>query len=172
MKFLLLFSILLVLAPAFAEPISDRTGLKTSFGVSLDGKTYTIETVANFDIKQVDFEDGKIVFNIMSSLKNNLAELQIPQNITKGQTHFFLDGSEISPKVLKNDKISFVTLEFPGNGTHTLEVTSDLGKQAEQPQSENKSLDPVATSAAAIGIVIAIGAGSTLAFYMKRKKHQ
>ena len=172
MKSLLLFSILLVLAPAFAEPISDRTGLKTSFDVSLDGKTYTIETVANFDIKQVDFEDGKLVFDIASSLKNNLAELQIPQNVTKGTIHFLLDGQEVSPKILKNDKISFVTLEFLGNGTHTLEITSDLGSQPVMPSPEKEGFDPITTSAAVIGIVIAIGVGSTVAFYAKRKKHQ
>jgi hypothetical protein len=160
-------------APVFAQSLSDRTGLKTSFDVHADGDTFVIETVANFDIQDVRFEDGKLVLKINSSLENNIGELQIPQNVTKGQIYFTLDGNEILPKILQNEKISFVTLEFQGNGTHTIEITSDYtpanieeSEPIEQTQSYN--FDPVKI-VAVVGIVIAIGVGSTLAYYFKTK---
>jgi hypothetical protein len=173
---ILILLIALIVAPAFGEPLSDRTGLKSSFDIDVDGKTFVVETVANFDIRNVSFEDNKLVFNIVSSLKDNLGEIQIPQNVTKGDLHFYLDNQTILPKILQNQKISFVTLEFTGNGTHKLEMTSDFVSASQQPAvivPETTNMDnAVATVAAVIGIVVAIGVGSTIAFYMKRKKSQ
>jgi hypothetical protein len=157
------------MTPVFGELLSDRTGLKSDFDVTVDDKTYVIETVANFDIRSVSFEDGKLVFKIVSSLKNNLGELQIPLNVTKGVLHFYIDGNETSPKVLQNQKISFVTLEFSGNGTHTLEVTSESAGETRSLPDNVKNSDQIAIIAAVVGIVVAIGVGSTIAFYMKRK---
>jgi hypothetical protein len=112
------------------------------------------------------------VFAINSSLENNFAELQIPNDITQGQLQFFLDGTQITPKVLKNEKISFVTLEFAGNGTHTLEVKSDYTKPQETQiiTSPEEKQDSTMIILAAVGIVVAGGAATTVAVYLKRKK--
>lgn len=159
--------------PAFAEPISDKTGLKTTFSVSIDSKSYDIESTANFDVRNVSFEDDTLIFAINSSLENNFGELQIPNDITQGDLQFFLDGTQITPKVLKNEKISFVTLEFAGNGTHTLEVKSDYAEPEEEiipsSMSEEKQ-DSAMIILAAVGIVVASGIATTLAVYLKRKK--
>ncbi len=161
--------------PAFAEPISDKTGLKTTFSVMVNSKPYAIETTANFDVRNVSFEDDTLIFAINSSLENNFAELQIPNEIVKGELQFFLDDTIITPKVQKNEKISFVTLEFAGNGSHTLQVKSDFVEQQEvetaQPEiiAEEKP-DSTMVILAAVGIVIAGGAASTMAVYLKRKK--
>jgi hypothetical protein len=144
----------------------------------VDGKTFVVQSVANFDIRDLKFEDGKLVLKIISSLENNLGELQLPQNVTKGQAHFYLDGVEISPKVLQNEKISFVTLEFQGNGTHTLEITSDyVAIQTEESKEDTLQddqpgldYDDVTKIIAVIGVVIVVGVGSTLAYYYKTKK--
>jgi hypothetical protein len=161
------------MVPVFAQSLSDRTGLSTSFDVQVDGNTFVIQTVANFDIQDVTFEEGKLIFEIKSSLENNLGELQIPQSMTRGQIHFYLDSQEIPAKVLQNEKISFVTLEFEGNGTHTLEITSDyvstVEKPIQPPEEATEKFDQITTVVAVIGIVIVIGIGSTLAFYFKRK---
>jgi hypothetical protein len=163
----------LIVAPAFAQPISDMMGLKKNFDVVVDGKTFVIESVSNYDIQRINFEDNNLVFDIKSNLENNIGELQIPQNITKGVIHFYLDGKEVMPKTLQNDRITFVTLEFAGNGTHVLEVTSDYVKTTEltpEPSAEtNQKFDQLTIVAAVAGIVIAIGIGSTVAFYVKRK---
>ncbi|MGQ0772266.1 MAG: hypothetical protein ACT4NT_05815 [Nitrososphaerota archaeon] len=175
MKFLVVLFFSLIVAPVFAQPLSDRTGLSTSFDVQVDDNIFAIHSVANFDIQDVKFEEDKLIFEIKSSLANNLGELQIPQNMTRGQIHFYLDGNEISPKVLQNEKISFVTLEFDGNGTHTLEITSDYVPAVKghpiQPSKESteEKFDQIITVVAVIGVAIVIGVGSTLAFYFKRK---
>ena len=175
MKFLVVLLFSLVVAPVFAQPLSDRTGLSTSFDVQVDGNIFAIRSVANFDIQDVKFEEDKLMLEIKSSLANNLGELQIPQNMTQGQIHFYLDGQEIPAKILQNEKISFVTLEFDGNGTHVLEITSDYVSAVKeypiQPPKETteEKFDQITTVIAVIGVAIVIGVGSTLAFYFKRK---
>jgi hypothetical protein len=172
LKILFALLLLVVVLPAFAEPISDKTGLKTTFSVTVNSKPYVIETTANFDVRNVSFEDDTLIFAINSSLENNFAELQIPNEITKGELKFILDDTQITPKVLQNEKISFVTLEFAGNGTHILEVQSDFVEQqevVETPEVEEKP-DNIVVILAAIGIVVAGGAATTAAVYFKRKK--
>ena len=161
--------------PVFAEPLSDKTGLKTTFSVLVNSKSYDIETTANFDVRNVSFRDNSLVFVINSSLENNFAELQIPLEITKGELQFTLDGTPITPKILKNEKISFVTLEFAGNGTHTLQVSSDFVESAQaEPipidSAMDEKPDDLMIILAAVGIVISGGAATTLAVYFKRKK--
>jgi hypothetical protein len=172
LKILFALLLLIVVLPAFAEPISDKTGLKTTFSVSIDSKSYDIESTANFDVRNVSFEDDTLIFAINSSLENNFGELQIPNGITQGKLQFFLDGTQITPKVLKNEKISFVTLEFAGNGTHTLEVKSDYAEpeETQTPSMSEEKQDSTMIILAAVGIVVASGIATTLAVYLKRKK--
>ncbi len=157
--------------PVFAQPLSDKTGFKASFDVIVDGKEFEVETISNFDVRNLIFEDGKLVLDIWSSIENNFGEMQIPQNITKGTLQFYLDGQKIDAKVLQNNRISFVTLEFAGNGTHTLEIIGDASA-ADLPELPEKTtkFDQLMVIAAVVGIVVAVGAGSTIAFYVKRKK--
>lgn len=169
-----------MIVPAFAIPLSDRTGLKNEFPISSGNQTYTVETVANFDVQDVTFKDNHLVFSIVSSLHNNLGEIQIPNDITSGNLTFSLDGKEITPKILHNNKISFITLEFAGNGTHTLDVSSNyVQKPAENAGPQNNPSHNVLAIdhsndtlivVAVVGIVAAGGAGTTLAVYFKRKK--
>ncbi|MBI5145786.1 MAG: hypothetical protein HZA84_01035 [Thaumarchaeota archaeon] len=168
MKFILFLILsLIIVVPAFAIPLSDRTGLKTKFDVDVGEKTYVIETVANFNIDNVEFYNDTLVFQISSGLQNNLLELQIPQNITKGEIHLFLNEQEIAPKILTNSEISFVTLEFPGNGTHILEVKSDFTLKTPQPEIiQGESVNMVAIFVTVA--IAAIAAGSVMA-YKKRK---
>ena len=167
----------MVVLPAFAEPLSDRTGLKTNFPITVDSGTYTVEVTANFDVRDVAFKENTLVFEINSSLNNNLGEIQIPNGITSGNLTFSLDGQSISPKVLHNERISFVTLEFAGNGTHTLDVTSDyIPKQAivaENPTIETPAVDhsnDMLIIIAVVGIIITGAVATTVAVYFKRKK--
>jgi len=174
LKIIFALLLLVVVLPVFAEPISDKTGLKTTFSVSVNSKPYDIESTANFDVRNVSFEDDMLVFAINSSLENNFAEMQIPNEIIKGQLRFTLDGTEITPKVLQNEKISFVTLEFAGNGTHTLQIKSDFAEQQKEipviaPITPEKQ-DNTMIILAAVGIVVAGGGATTAAVYLKRKK--
>ena len=71
------------------------------------------------------------------------------------------------------------TVEFPGNGTHSLSMKSDfIAKPAlsETPSDKPDNTVPVDHSndmliiIAVIGIIVAGGAGTTAAVYFKRKK--
>lgn len=165
MKFLLLLLPLLVL-PAYAEPLSDKTGFKAGYDVVFDGRTYTIETISNFDIRKVSVEGGNLVFEISSSLQNNFGEMQIPRNVTSSNAKFFVDDTEIFPKVLQNDRIRFVTLEFAGNGTHTLTIVSEAAQSEPIVESIGEPVDYLMIIAPAI----IIGVVAAITLVLKKKK--
>lgn len=157
----------MVAVPAFAEPLSDRTGLKTKFDVDVGNSTYVIDTVANFVISDVSFDNDTLVFQISSGLNDNLVELQIPQNITRGAIHAYLDKEEVAPKILDSQKISFVTLSFEGNGTHVLEIKSDFTVKAPEPQMTPEQ--PVNVVPIFVVVAIAAIASGGVMMYKKRK---
>ncbi|MFN3654079.1 MAG: hypothetical protein ACK4TO_01985 [Candidatus Nitrosotenuis sp.] len=175
MKVLLALAILLIATPAFAQ-LSDKTGLRTTFDVEVGGKIFVIETIANFDVRDARFENGKIVLPLQSNIENNFGELQIPKNVTSGQLRLYLDGNEIDAKILQNERISFITLSFNGTGAHTLEVVGDY-IPVNQPKeevfidlAEPADINQLITIISVVAIVIIAGAASTLAFYFKKKK--
>ena len=113
----------MILPPAFGA-ISEKTGLKKDFTIETSGYDFEVETVSNFNIQDVQFnrDDKKLTFNINSELESNFGEIQIPLNLINGNLTVFVNGHEIFPEIRKNDKISFIVLEFEGNGTNTLEI--------------------------------------------------
>jgi len=119
----LVFVIIMLLPPAFGA-ISEKTGLKKEFTIKTSGYDFEVETVANFEINDVKLnkDDKKLAFDITSSLENNFAEIQIPINLIDGDLTLFVNGEEIFPQIRKNDKISFIVLEFNGTGHNTLEI--------------------------------------------------
>lgn len=111
------------LPPAFGA-LSEKTGLKKDFTIETSGYDFEVETVANFEINDVEFsrDDKKLTFDITSSLENNFAEILIPINLINGNLTVFVNGEEIFPQIRKNDKISFVVLEFNGTGHNNMEI--------------------------------------------------
>lgn len=111
------------LPPAFGA-LSDKTGLKKDFTIETSGYDFEVETIANFEINDVEFsrDDKKLTFDITSSLENNFAEILIPINLINGNLTVFVNGEEIFPQIRKNDKISFVVLEFNGTGHNNMEI--------------------------------------------------
>ena len=122
--FLLLFAILFVAAPAYAQLLSDATGLAKKLDVEVGGYTFEIETISNFDIKDFDFDkdEKKLTLYIVSGLENNLGEIIIPQNFLSGNFTFHLNDQEFSPKIKSNDSVSFITLNFTGSGNNQVEI--------------------------------------------------
>ena len=125
MKISLFIPILLVLVitPAFGA-LSDATGLVNRLDIETSGHTFEIETIANYDILDFDFDKDKkkLTLYIDSRLENNLGEIIIPQNLLGGNFTFYLNDQEFFPKIKSNDKISFVTLNFTGSGNNKLEI--------------------------------------------------
>jgi len=121
---LLAFLIFLIPIPSVYGQLSDRTGFKQEFQIETERYEFTVSMTSNFSVEKVDFssEDKQLTIQLKSSLEKNLSEIQIPRNLVNGNFTFLLDGKEIHPNVKSNEKISFITLEFPGNGTHLLEI--------------------------------------------------
>ena len=113
----------MLLPPVFGA-ISEKTGLKKDFTIETSGYDFEVETVANFEINDVKLsrEDKKLTFDITSSLDSNFAEILIPINLIDGDLTLFVNGEEILPQIRKNDKISFIVLEFNGTGHNTMEI--------------------------------------------------
>lgn len=114
---------LLAIPLAYGQ-LSDRTGLKQVFTIETGGYSFPVEVVSNFNVEETVFsaEEKKLTLHVFSSLQNNIAEIQIPKNLINGNFTFFVNGTEVFPNVQTNDKISFVFMEFAGNGTNKIEI--------------------------------------------------
>jgi hypothetical protein len=117
---------ILFLAPAFGELLSDKTGLLKRLSIEIDGQTFSIETISNFDILEYEFNKNqkKLTILINSGLEDNLSELIIPTDLLHGDFIFYLDDVKHDMKIHTNDKISFITLIFTGMGNHKIEISA------------------------------------------------
>ena len=126
MKSKLLISLLLflVFTPAFAVPLSDKTGLVNRLDVKAGGQEFEVQTVANFDVQNFKFdeEQKRLTLYIVSSLEDNLGEVIIPLEFLSGNFTFYLNDQQYFPNVRLNDRISFITLNFTGSGDNKLDI--------------------------------------------------
>jgi hypothetical protein len=122
-KLFISFLLLLVVTPAFGQ-LSDRTGLVNRLDVKTDGYVFEVETVANFDIQDFNFdaEQKRLTLYISSGLENNLGEVYLPQTLLSGNLTFYINGEKYSPTIKINDNISFITLNFTGSGNNTIAI--------------------------------------------------
>ena len=146
---IILFSFLFI--PAFGL-VSNPTGLKQNFEIETGGYDFTIDIVSSFDVDEIDFssDDKRLTFYFNTGVTNNLAEIQIPKNLINGNFTFFLNDQEIFPKVNTNEKISFITLEFGGNGTYKLDIIGTTYLP------EFSNLAPLILTISLIGIIIVL----------------
>jgi hypothetical protein len=106
----------LLTCPSAFGQLSDKTGFKQTFIIETGGYDFPVDITSSFNVERLDFssDDKRLTFHINNALEQNLAEIQIPKNLTNGNFTFFLDDQEIFPVVQKNKKISFITVEFNG----------------------------------------------------------
>lgn len=149
-KLFISFLLLLVVTPAFGQLLSDKTGLVNRLDVQTGGYTFEVETVANFDIQDFEFDEGqkRLTLYVSSSLENNLGEVYLPQTLLSGNLTFYINGQEYFPTIKINDNISFITLNFTGSGNNKIEIIGTgylqgLNQTSIENQSpiENKSQD-------------------------------
>jgi len=116
--------VLIIVQPTFGQLLSDKTGLTQRFTIETGGYEFEVKTTSNYDVSDVKFssEEKRLTFFINSGVRENISEILIPKNLINGNFTFFLNDQEIAANVKGNDKISFITVEFPGNGTHKLDV--------------------------------------------------
>lgn len=124
MQFLAILAVASIFLPTAFGDLSDKTGLKKDFTIKTDGYQFNVVTTASFDIESVKFnkDDKKLTLKTSSEIENNLAEIQIPLNLIDGNLTVFVNGTQTFPKILKNDKISFLTMEFNGKGATNIEI--------------------------------------------------
>ncbi len=113
-----------VFAPSAFGQYFDTPGYVNKFPIETGGYIFEVITVSSFDISDYQFssEEKKLSFIISSSVSNNLFEIQIPKNLINGNFTFYLNDQEIIADVKTNEKISFITIEFPGKGLHKIEI--------------------------------------------------
>jgi len=123
-KLFISFLLLLVVTPAFGQLLSDATGLVNRLDVKTGGYAFEVQTVANFDIQDFEFdeEQKRLTLYVSSSLENNLGEVYMPQTLLSGNFTFYINGQEYFPTIKLNDNISFITLNFTGSGDNKIEI--------------------------------------------------
>jgi len=114
----------IILLTAVFPPAFGQMGLAHHLPIETGGYNFVVESVANFDIPDYEFssEEKRLTIFISSTVSNNIGEFQIPKNLINGNFTFYLNDEEIFPDVKTNERISFITVEFPGNGFHQLEI--------------------------------------------------
>ena len=121
--FVIIFASLLFTQPAFGQ-FFDTPGFVNRIPIETGGYFFEVRTVSSFDIPDYQFssEEKRLSLIITTSVSNNLLEIEIPKNLINGNFTFYLNGQEIFADVKTNEKISFITLEFPGKGLHKLDI--------------------------------------------------
>jgi len=126
LKSLLFITLLLVLivTPAFAQLLSDKTGLVNRFDVETGGYTLEVKVVSNFDVidHEFDKDEKRLTIFINSGLENNLGEIIIPKILLDGNFTFYLNDIPYNQKIKSNDRISFITLNFTGIGDNKIDI--------------------------------------------------
>jgi len=154
--FVLIFTFLLIIPPAFGQ-FFDTPGWVNRLQVENEGYIFEVHVVSSFDIPSHQFssEDKRLSFFISTSVSNNLSEIQIPKNLLNGNFTFYLNGQEIFADVKTNDKISFITLEFPGKGLYKLDIigTTTTPTTITTPLPESSEITPLVL---VISLVLAI----------------
>ena len=107
-----------------AAPLSDMTGLKYTFPVKTDERTFTVEATGNLNVSNLNFDknDKSITLDITSSIENNILEVVIPKSLISGDFKFYLDDTELFPKFTKGKNSIFVTIEFSALGDHEIKL--------------------------------------------------
>ena len=115
-KYLLIILILMSVSVSVVDavPLSDMTGLKYTFPVKTDERTFTVEATGNLHVSNLNFDknDKSITLDITSSIENNILEIVIPKSLISGDFKFYLDDTELFPKFTKGKNSIFVTIEF------------------------------------------------------------
>ena len=131
---------------------TNPTGLKQNFNIETGGYDFTVELISSFNVDEVEFssDEKRLSFYFNSGIKNNLAEILIPTNLINGNFTFFLNDQEIFPVVKTNNEISFITLEFEGDGNHKLDVIGTTYLP------EFEQIAPMILTISLIGIIVAL----------------
>ncbi len=167
--FVVIFTFLLIIPSAFGQ-FFDTPGVVNRLQVENEGYIFEVHVVSSFDIPSHQFssEEKRLSFFISTSVSNNLSEIQIPKNLLNGNFTFYLNGQEIFADVKTNDKISLITIEFPGKGLHKLDIigTTTTTTTTTTPLPESSEITPLVLVTSLVLAISLIG----IVFLKKFKK--
>ena len=120
---MIIFLVIAISPPAFGQGF-EKMGLAQDLTIETGGYSFEVETTSSYDITGYEFDsdEKRLTVFISSTVNNNLGEFLIPKNLINGNFTFFLNDEEIFPNVRGNERISFITIEFPGKGFHQLDI--------------------------------------------------
>ena len=146
MKSLIILSVILIftITPAYAQSLSDATGLINRIDIQTSGYDFEVVLTANFDLVDYGFDKNskQITLYLDSGLENNLGELVIPSSLLNGDFTFYLNDQEFFPKIQSSERIHFITLEFTGSGSNVLSISGTeylIGLDEITPNQNNSS---------------------------------
>jgi len=117
------------------------------FDIETSGYTFEIKTVSNFDVIEHEFDkdEKRLTIFINSGLENNLGEIIIPQLLLSGNFTFYLNDVQYNQKILSNDRISFITLNFTGMGNNKIDIiaTEIFAGLEEKPETTDDLMNDV-----------------------------
>jgi hypothetical protein len=123
-KFFLILLIIISVPAVNAIPLSDMTGLRSTFPIKTDDQSFTIETTANFDITNLDFNKNEksIILDVITSIESNILEIVIPTSLIGGDFRFYLDETELFPKLSQGKNSVLIKIEFTGIGKYEIKL--------------------------------------------------
>ncbi len=117
--------------PAFAQNIDmskmnlNHPGIKWDWKIKVENYTFIVDTVSNYDVQNVVFDKQTktLTFLSNSSHTENVAEIQIPNDLIGGNYTVSQNGNQISPLILQNGNTTLVVLKFNDTGITKTNVT-------------------------------------------------
>jgi len=123
-KILLILLIIISIPAVNAIPLSDMTGLRFTFPIKTDDRSFTIDVTANSQIQNFDFNKNEksITLDLITSIENNILEIVIPKSLISGDFVFYINDIEIFPKLNQGKNALLITIEFTGIGNHEIKL--------------------------------------------------
>ena len=112
----------LLSAPAFAD--LNHPGIKWEWKIKTANYTYIVTTVSNYDMQSVTLnsDNKELIFTGNSTHTDNIAEIEIPNNLIGGSLTVTQDGKQISPIIINGTGSSTMIIKFNQTGITTTNV--------------------------------------------------
>ena len=102
----------------------DDPGLRQTVTVHTGGYEFDVVVTSTFVVEGHEFsaDEKRLTLDIGGAISENLAEIVVPSNLIGGNLTFHVDGEAVPARVRAGDGIAFAAVEFPGAGSHTLDI--------------------------------------------------
>ena len=111
-------------APAPSAHALDNPGLRQTVTVHTGGYDFDVVATSTFAVEGHEFsaDEKRLTLLVDGAISENLAEIVVPSNLIGGNLTFHLDGEPIPARVRTGGDFAFATVEFPGEGSHRLDI--------------------------------------------------